>query len=61
MTKQELDSAIVADLRDPLLTYADISSTHRVGMTRIIALAKENGLTRPRGRKRKVEQAPVKE
>jgi hypothetical protein len=61
MTKQELDSAIVADLKDPSLTHAYISSKHRVGMTRIITLAREHGLTRPRGRKPRDEQAQVQE
>jgi hypothetical protein len=55
LTKQEVDAAIVADLINPLIRYSDISSKYRVAVARIIALAKAHGLTRPRGRKTKVQ------
>ena len=54
MTKEEkntLEEAIVADLRDPSLTYLQVAVRFGVGINRVIALSKQNGLTRPRGKK----------
>jgi hypothetical protein len=51
MKRNELDSAIIADLADKTLTYAEVMVRHRVGITRVITLSKQHGLTRPRGRK----------
>ena len=49
MTKQELDDAIVADLKDPTNLYVGIAAKHRVGTNRVQQLAKKHGLSRKRG------------
>jgi hypothetical protein len=49
--KQDLEAAILADLRNPHLLYIEIAARYRVGLNRVIALTKTHGLTRKRGRK----------
>ncbi len=50
MTKQELEDAILADLRDEML-YVAIAAKHRVGTNRVQELAKQHGVSRRRGKK----------
>jgi hypothetical protein len=50
MTKQELEEAILADLKGEML-YIAIAAKYRVGTNRVQELAKKNGLTRKRGQK----------
>ncbi len=45
-----IEEIIVNDLRDPSLTYTDICSRHRVGINRVVAVAKKHNLPRKRGR-----------
>ena len=50
MTKQELEEAILTDLKAGVL-YVVIAAKHQVGTTRVQELAKKNGLARRRGLK----------
>ena len=49
--KHTLEQAILADLRDPRLTYIVIAYRHQVGTNRVQELAKLHNLTRKRGRR----------
>ena len=49
--KKALDAAIVAELRDPSITYTQVAVHFGVGLNRVLALSKQNNLTRPRGRR----------
>ncbi len=50
MTKQELEEAILADLKNKML-YVAIAAKYRVGTNRVQELAKRNGFARKRGQK----------
>ena len=50
--KQAFETAIVADLANPNLTYLHIAYTHKVGYATVVALSKKHSLTRTRGRKK---------
>jgi hypothetical protein len=51
LKKITLESAIVAELRDPSQTYLQVAVRCGVGLNRVVALSKTHGLTRPRGKK----------
>jgi hypothetical protein len=54
--KQALEQAIVADLRNPDLTYLVIAVRNHVGYNLVAGYAQKHRLTRPRGRKPLKEQ-----
>jgi predicted adenine nucleotide alpha hydrolase (AANH) superfamily ATPase len=51
-SKQTVEAGILADLRDPRMTYLEIAYRNKVGYNRVVRISKEHNLTRVRGRKK---------
>src|ERR1035438_6258058 len=51
LEKRALDAAIVAELCDPSIIYTQVAVHFGVGLNRVFALSKQNGLSHPRGRR----------